>query len=232
MNLNELEGGPDISREFRHILKTGNAEFDNDPESVKLLMLGALAAREDLRSAVPAIDAIGEAKYFANDFDTTTEGIDIVATYPMEFLDGLTTLTLAANWNRTKVDRFNPRTIDAKKKHIIEDGRPKVRWTFTADHESGPWQILARLRYYGAHVDYAGAGLDDDMMKAEARTLVDFEAAYSFTDNFAFAVGAENLFDNDPTRHKYQGSYGNLYPESTPFDFNGGFYYAKAMLNF
>ena len=196
------------------------------------LMQKALAAREDLRSEVPAIDAIGEAKYFANDFDTTTEGIDVVATYPMEFLDGLTTLTLAANWNRTKVDKFNPRTIDAKKKHIIEDGRPKVRWTFTADHESGPWQILGRLRYYGAHVDYAGAGLDNDMMKAEARTLVDFEAAYHFTDNFALAFGAENLFDNEPTRHKFEGFYGNRYPESTPFDFNGGFYYAKAMLNF
>ncbi len=223
------EGQIVASREFRHVLRTDgevNTELEN------LMMLGALAAREDLRSDVPAIDAIGEAKYFANDFDTTTEGIDVVATYPMEFLDGLTTLTLAANWNRTKVDKFNPRTIDARKKHIIEDGRPKVRFTLTADHESGPWQILGRIRYYGSHVDYAGAGLDEDMMTAEARTLVDFEAAYNFTDNLAVAFGAENLFDNDPTRHKYQGFYGNLYPESTPFDFNGGFYYAKATLNF
>ena len=225
-----------VMRQFGHILReTPVAEGEDEPEPTtaeQALLQQALAAREELRSAVPAIDAIGEAKYFANDFDTTTEGIDIVATYPMEFLDGLTTLTLAANWNRTKVDEFNPRTISAKKKHIIEEGRPKVRWTFTADHESGPWQILTRVRYYGAHVDYAGAGLDDDMMQAEARTLVDFEATYSFTDNFALAIGAENLFDNEPTRHKYQGFYGNLYPESTPFDYNGGFYYAKAMLNF
>ncbi len=231
-----LASDSNVMRQFGHILReTPVAEGEDEPEPTaaeQALLQQALAAREELRSAVPAIDAIGEAKYFANDFDTTTEGIDIVATYPMEFLDGLTTLTLAANWNRTEVDKFNPRTISAKKKHIIEDGRPKVRWTFTADHESGPWQILTRVRYYGAHVDYAGAGLDDDMMQAEARTLVDFEATYSFTDNLAFAIGAENLFDNEPTRHKYQGFYGNLYPESTPFDYNGGFYYAKAMLNF
>ena len=223
----------DASRKFSHVL---DSVVDDDPTALsgdeRDLLEKALTEREALRSEVPAIDAIGEAKYFANDFDTTTEGIDVVATYPMEFLDGLTTLTLAANWNRTKVDEFNPRTIDAKKKHIIEDGRPKVRFTMTADHESGPWQILGRIRYYGSHVDYAGAGLDNDMMIAEARTLVDFEAAYNFTDNLAVAFGAENLFDNDPTRHKYQGFYGNLYPESTPFDFNGGFYYAKAMLNF
>lgn len=219
------------TRQFRHTLSsTGKAVADGDVDTA--LLTKALDEREALRSAIPAIDSIGEAKYFANDFDTTTEGIDIVATYPMEFLDGLTTLTLAANWNRTEVDEFNPRTIDAKKKHIIEEGRPKIRWTFTADHESGPWQILGRIRYYGAHVDYAGAGLDNDMMQAEARTLVDFEAAYSFTDNFAMAFGAENLFDNEPTRHRYQGFYGNLYPESTPFDYNGGFYYAKAMVNF
>ncbi len=218
-------------RQFRNILSSTSGDVADDDVDTDLLEK-ALMAREELRPAVPAIDAIGEAKYFANDFDTTTEGIDIVATYPMEFLDGLTTLTLAANWNRTKVDKFNPRTIDAKKKHIIEAGRPKIRWTLTADHESGPWQILTRVRYYGAHVDYAGAGLDPDMMQAEARTLVDFEATYSFTDNFALALGAENLFDNEPTRHRYQGFYGNLYPESTPFDYNGGFYYAKAMLNF
>lgn len=227
----EIMDGTDVlaERDFRHVLRVDGAIND---EVEDLLMLGALAAREDLRSAVPAIDAIGEAKYFANDFDTTTEGIDVVATYPMEFLDGLTTLTLAANWNRTTVDKFNPRTIDAKKKHIIEEGRPKIRWTFTADHESGPWQVLGRIRYYGAHIDYAGAGLDPDMMKAEARTLVDLEAAYNFTDNFAMALGAENLLDNEPTRHRYQGFYGNLYPESTPFDYNGGFYYAKVMMNF
>ena len=220
------------TRVIRHVLRPtadGSTPLSSAEED---LLADALQAREELRPSVPAIDAIGEAKYFANDFDTTTEGIDVVATYPMEFLDGLTTLTLAANWNRTEVDKFNPRTIDAKKKHIIEEGRPKIRWTFTADHESGPWQVLGRIRYYGAHVDYAGAGLDPDMMKAEARTLVDLEAAYSFTDNFAMALGAENLLDNEPTRHRYQGFYGNLYPESTPFDYNGGFYYAKVMMNF
>ena len=201
-------------------------------DAEKARFADAVAEREALRSAVPNIDAISQAKYYANDFDTTTEGVDIVATYPMEFLDGLTTLTLAANWNRTKIDKRNSGTINDRRKHIIENGRPKVRWTLTADHESGPWQILGRVRYYGSHVDYAGGGYDNDITQAEARTLVDLEATYNFTDNFAFAVGAENLLDNEPTRHAHQGSYGNLYPESTPFDYNGGFYYAKAMLNF
>ena len=223
-------------RVFSHVLRDEAQDESEDEPALTAAEMSRLAdavtEREALRSAVPAIDAIGEAKYFANDFDTTTEGIDIVATYPMEFLDGLTTLTFAANWNRTKIDKFNPRTINARKKHIIEDGRPKVRWTLTAEHESGPWQILGRVRYYGSHVDYAGAGLDNDITLAEARTLVDLEATYHLTDNFAFSLGAENLLDNEPTRHAHQGSYGNLYPESTPFDYNGGFYYAKAMLNF
>lgn len=220
-------------RKFSHIL---DSVVDDDPKALsdteKDLLQKALAAREDLRSAVPNIDAISQAKYYANDFDTTTEGIDIVATYPMEFLDGLTTLTFAANWNRTKIDKRNSGTINDRRKHIIEEGRPKVRWTLTADHESGPWQILSRVRYYGSHVDYAGGGYDNDITLAEARTLVDLEATYNLTDNFAFSVGAENLLDNEPTRHAHQGFYGNLYPESTPFDYNGGFYYGKVMLNF
>lgn len=231
-----LESDSTVTREFSHILRTTPvSEGENEPEpsmAERALLRQALEAREELRPAVPNINAISQAKYYANDFDTTTEGIDIVATYPMEFLDGLTTLTLAANWNRTKIDKLNSRTINARRKHIIENGRPKVRWTLTADHESGPWQILGRVRYYGSHVDYAGGGYDNDITLAEARTLVDLEATYHFTDNFAFSVGAENLLDNEPTRHAHQGSYGNLYPESTPFDYNGGFYYAKAMLNF
>ncbi|MDE0153415.1 MAG: TonB-dependent receptor [Gammaproteobacteria bacterium] len=226
----------DSTRVFSSVLRDeAKAKAQDEPaltDAEEARFADAVAEREALRSAVPNIDAISQAKYYANDFDTTTEGIDIVATYPMEFLDGLTTLTLAANWNRTKIDKRNSGTINDRRKHIIENGRPKVRWTLTADHESGPWQILGRVRYYGSHVDYAGGGYENDITLAEARTLVDLEATYNFTDNFAFAVGAENLLDNEPTRHAHQGSYGNLYPESTPFDYNGGFYYAKAMLNF
>ena len=223
-------------RVFSHVLR-GKAQDDSEDEPMltaaeRARFDDAVMERDALRSAVPNIDAIGQAKYFANDFDTTTEGIDIVATYPMDLFDGLTTLTFAANWNRTKIDKRNSGTINDRRKHIIEEGRPKVRWTFTADHESGPWQILGRVRYYGSHVDYAGGGYDDDITLAEARTLVDLEATYNFTDNLAFSLGAENLLDNEPTRHAHPGSYGNLYPESTPFDYNGGFYYAKAMLNF
>ena len=52
-------------------------------------------------------------RFFTNDFDTTTQGIDIVASYSTDLFGGDNTLfSFAANWNETKVNRFNPEIID------------------------------------------------------------------------------------------------------------------------
>ena len=187
--------------------------------------------REALRPAVPAIDSVAQVRYFANDFDTTTEGIDLVATYPAALLGGSTLLTLAANWNQTTIDKFNLNTINSRTRHQIEEGRPKVRWSLTADHQIGSWQVLGRVRYYGTHVDYH-AFADELFQRTDARFLTDLEVGYSFTDQFALVVGADNLLDEDSTRNRYATAFGAEYPESVPFDANGGFYYLKAVANF
>ena len=82
VNLRDSDDNVVASREFRHILRStddGDTALDSDEED---LLGDALEAREELRSSVPNIDAISQAKYFANDFDTTTEGIDIVGDLP------------------------------------------------------------------------------------------------------------------------------------------------------
>ena len=187
--------------------------------------------RNNLRPAVPAIDSVAQVRYFANDFDTTTDGIDIVATYPAELFGGTTQFTFAGNYNRTTVDDFNPNTISPRTKQQIEEGRPKIRWSLTADHERGPWQVLGRVRYYGTHIDYHALS-NDLFQKVDARFLTDLEVSYNFNDNLSLVVGAENLLDEEPSKNKYARILGAEYPESIPFDYNGGFYYFKTVLNF
>ena len=46
---------------------------------------------------------IGKVAYFTNAFDTTTQGVDIVATYPMALAGGNTLWTFAGNFNKTEV---------------------------------------------------------------------------------------------------------------------------------
>ena len=187
--------------------------------------------RDELRSAVPAIDSVAQVRYFANDFDTTTDGIDIVATYPAEIFGGAAQFTFAGNYNRTTVDEFNPNTISSRTKQQIEEGRPKIRWSLTADHERGPWRVLGRIRYYGTHIDYHALS-SALFQRVDARFLTDLEVSYSLTDSFDVVAGAENLLDEEPSKNIYSGILGAEYPESIPFDYNGGFFYLKAVASF
>lgn len=189
------------------------------------------ALRDELRPVVPAIDSVAQVRYFANDFDTTTDGIDIVATYPMEIFGGSAQITFAGNYNRTTVDDFNPNTISSRTKQQIEEGRPKIRWSLTADHERGPWRMLGRVRYYGTHIDYHALS-SELFQRADARFLTDLEVSYSLNDYFDVVVGAENLLDEEPSKNIYSRILGSEYPESIPFDYNGGFYYLKAVASF
>ena len=46
-------------------------------------------------------------------------------------------------------------------------------------------------------------------------------------DNATIALGANNLFNAYPDENPNSGGVGALYPESTPFGFNGGYYYVR-----
>ena len=175
-------------------------------------------------------------RYFTNAFDTTTQGVDIVATYPMEMFGGDTIFTFAGNWNQTRLTtEVDPLIIHPEKVRQIEEGLPKIRFSLTADHVQGPYRLLSRLYYYDVFVDYFSAG-DGGPIDAESRWLVDLEASYTFKSGLTIASGAQNLFDTYPTEDQNAGLWrqiaGRKYPASSPYGFNGGFYYLRAAYAF
>ena len=177
--------------------------------------------------------AIASVNYFTNDFDTTTQGIDLVATYPLTTPIGRTMFTLAGNWTNTKVDDYDPAISgDLYAQQIVETS-PEFRFTLTADHTWGPWRLLARGRYYD-DFNYFQALTLSNRMFAHARFLLDLEASYTFFNTgVTLAVGADNLFDKYPTRNQYARSYyGEKYPGISPYGFSGGFYYFRASYAF
>ncbi len=173
--------------------------------------------------------------FFTNDFDTTTQGVDVVATYPLETAVGHTVFTLVGNWNDSEIDSFNPDIININKQRMIEGSLPEFRFSLMADHTWGPWRFLTRLHYYdGFFEDHVGSNLP---ITVGDRFLMDAELSYTFL-NLPFmqaatiAFGAENLFDQYPRRNPYAQLVGAKYPESSPYGFNGGFYYLRASLEF
>ena len=174
------------------------------------------------------IDAlgVGQVNYFTNDFDTTTQGIDLVATYPLTTSIGRTMLTFAGNWNNTKIDSAG--SLSLVRQLQLTESEPEFRFSLMADHMFGPWRFLTRLHYYDDFNEFQSFDVADRIY-AHARMLMDVEASYTFFNpGLTVAAGAQNLFDTYPTRNQYSGSYGLKYPVISPYGFNGGFYYLRA----
>ena len=65
--------------------------------------------RDELLAAnVPGADTIGAVQFFQNAFDSTTEGVDFVATYVADWgAIGETAFTLSSNYNSFSVEKVN-----------------------------------------------------------------------------------------------------------------------------
>ena len=181
---------------------------------------------------VPDAVSFSQVRFYTNDFDTVTQGLDVVATMPVDMLDGVTDLSLAANWTDTSVEERNPDVIDDKRVKQLEENQPNYRWTFTANHANGPWNFLARVRYYGSYFEFttddASAPLD-----ADDNFLVDLEASYTFgSSDIVVVLGAENVFDEYPSEVLGGNVAGLRYSDTSPYGFNGGYYYLRTLWNF
>ncbi len=173
----------------------------------------------------------GRVAYYANAFDTTTQGVDIVATYPMRFAGGNTLWTLTGNYNRTEVtDINNPLAIDAKRVTQLEKTLPLFRMTLTGDHRQGAWRFLGRVYMYDGFTEFTTDGGDNTRVDAGPQWLMDLETSYTMKNGLTVSLGAQNLFDSYPDRST--GASGTRYPEYAPFGFNGGYYYLRALYAF
>ncbi len=196
----------------------------------------ARADRERFDALVPGGSSIGAVRYYTNDFDTTTQGIDLVATYPLRTVAGTTKLTLVGNWNKTEVDSRDPDVIDDKRVTQIEETLPEFRFTLTADHTWGLWRFLTRLHFFDDFHDFH-VNEEAFSINAGERWLMDVEVSRTllnvpFMQAVTLSAGAENVFDQYPRRNPYARALGARYPESSPFGFSGGFYYLRAGFEF
>jgi iron complex outermembrane receptor protein len=161
-------------------------------------------------------------RFFVNDFDTETEGFDIVATYPLEWSNASTDLSLAYNQTTTEISRFNPVTIDDTRILQIEKGLPESRWNLQANHFWNNWRFLGRVSYYDDWYD------SEDGEFYSGKSILDLEAAYTWNDNTTIVLGMQNALDETPDDNPSAAAgVGNKYSQYSPFGFNGGFWYLR-----
>ena len=179
-------------------------------------------------------DSFSTVRFYTNDFDTTTHGVDLVVTWQADMFRGTTDFSLAANWTTTEVDKANPEFVNAKRVIQLEENLPRTRVTLSANHAQGDWNFLTRVRYYGGFTEFSTDGNLGTRLDADARTLVDLEVSYLVNDDFTVIFGGDNVFDTYPTT--IQAMNGNVlglkYAETSPYGFNGGYYYLRGLWDF
>ncbi|NRQ42578.1 TonB-dependent receptor [Rheinheimera sp. YQF-2] len=209
------------------------------------------ANKEALKAAgVRNVDSFQQVSFFTNDFDTTTQGIDFVASYSTDLFGGRSSFNFAYNWTDTNVDRVTvppegqPAITGADKISRLENDLPNHRATLTWNQSWDDWSMFLRSNYYGeyqgVHVDWVGTPEEPGTEKnASAKITFDLEVSYYVNDNFIVAAGAQNIFDTKPERLDFEqqsgvpnNNWGGKYYETSPMGINGGYYYLKGTYKF
>ena len=162
-------------------------------------------------------------RFFTNDFDTRTQGVDVVAAFVPAGSGGNTELNLAFNYTHTAVTRHNPDVLSEVRIRQLRDALPGIRWVGSARRTwSGGLSTLGRLSYYAGWFD----SRDDRDYPGEY--VVDLEASYSVSASTTLTLGAQNALNQYPEENPRAAALaGNRYSPNTPFGSSGGFYYVK-----
>ena len=200
-------------------------------DRLSLFSSEVVASDGPLLSASGVTAHVANIQYYANDFNSVTQGADLVANLPFNFFGGNNQLSLAYNYTDTELEVTNPHSpiaaLDVRKER--EQGVPKTRGVLTYLYSQGQYNILARMNYYGY---FYNAQFNDVslLQKVDPLVITDLEFSYEVTDSLVIAMGAKNLFDVYPDEYskgRSAGFQGAIYPLNNPNGFNGGHYYFR-----
>lgn len=262
----QLAGVPSLKEETSFnasaglVLMLGGATLTADYYHIEIDDRIGISGAIDLTQ--PGFEAVGgaasSAQFFVNAADTSTDGLDLVASYSLPMPEGQSLeLGLAANWTKTEVVEGSvARSIGgvdvgplftAQDISIIEDWQPKSRLNLHAVYTVGAFTVNSRVSRFGSYMvcegTCDGAGNIQDF---SAKWLTDLQVSYRFeTLGFTVSMGANNLFDVTPDLNEIgQARAGDILDivsspgvfqysrRSAPFGFNGGYWYLRTSLEF
>jgi iron complex outermembrane receptor protein len=208
-----------------------SSNFDVGPaERAQLMALG-----------VPGADQLTRLRFFTNDMDTETSGIDLVANYNIDWSGGSTLFSLAANVNETKVTRRTDRQSDPtdptpvyylsdRDVFRLENGDPDFRANFTARH-SWANDVTATLRgnWYG---DYQLISRDLSQVQDMSGDIYwDLDLTWDVNDTLSVTFGGNNILDASPDpQPDFLVCCGRSVDTSSVMDWQGPYYYVRGVL--
>jgi len=222
-----------VTLDYYHIEIEDRLALLNNPigdEEVALLIAAGIQNAELLLDS--------NANFFVNGFDSEIDGVDLAVTSAFELGGGDLILDLRHNYNKQEVSSVTPGTINASRVFDLENQIPENRTVLTFDYSRGTFfGGLLRLNYYDGWATTGGLfspGDASDQYDYGDAILVDLEARFTFNDTYTLTIGGENIFDEYPDDEKEPVSrfLGVNYSLTSPFGFNGGFWYFRLAANF
>ncbi|MDE0318207.1 MAG: TonB-dependent receptor [Candidatus Poribacteria bacterium] len=198
-------------------------------------------------------------QFFINDFNTSTQGLDFVATAPIS--NG--TLVAVYNFTSTEVthivvdgelveltDEFDDpeyegwdnATLDHHRTRELEENLPKHRASLTlAQSITDAWGVIGRANYFSGWFDSEDYLQDPDIPgeppkgtgEYTGKFTVDLETTYTVASGLALTLGGRNILNTYPDENPNGAdSVGNKYGQFSPFGFDGAYWYAKVGYSF
>ena len=159
-------------------------------------------------------------RYFANDFDTETTGVDVVVTYAFDAAGGDNQLLFGYNNTRTSLESFDQGSTGARRR-ALEHGSPENRVNLSATHSRACWDFMARYNLFGEWYD------SDDGKVHDGYGMVDLSAAFTVNERMRVTFGSDNVFDSYPDKARRSPGAGRLYPRYSPAGYSGRVVYAR-----
>jgi iron complex outermembrane receptor protein len=225
-----------------------------DPNILNTIAARGVQIQPGLRSVAIAT--------FTNAADTNTIGLDLTANYASDFDQyGHVDWTVGFNYNHTKFTKILPLPADAVGtgpvaaglgqvagaplitpfgQSDLVDAVPEEKLILQAYWTLGQWSVNLRESIYGSEFENTDApGLNGGVGGAFTETIpatgiTDLDVGFRVTKNLKLDLGANNLFNQFPTKAPVIGGQpadGNLV-FSVPYQFspygdNGGYYYGR-----
>lgn len=183
---------------------------------------------------------VSAARFFANAVNTTTTGIDLVASYNFRAGKNSFDFVLAGNYNKNTVgDKLNiPETLKGQEdiffgpveRSIIETYSPRTKGSFGITHRIGKFTNNLRFTYFGK-VTRNGYPFGE-LQEHKGKVVTDLTVSYALTKSFAITLGANNLLNVYPDKQVYANSYFGVFKYApVQMGANGSYFFARLSLS-
>lgn len=184
---------------------------------------------------------VGQAQFFVNSVDTTTQGIDFTFSQMNDFGPGKLNTTIALNINDNQVTAIHAPSsllgredilLSDRERLFLEEGAPKQKATIGFDYLQGKWNTNFKVIYFGSQTLGTFSGPPVPNAQYSPKASADLSLTHNFNANTRLTIGSTNIFDQFPdAQDPNETDNGHIY-DSLQFGLNGRAYFLRLFTKF